>query len=345
MLVASWIKYHYLNDDSADIILSERMNGANDIAFRMKETNLFNDVAVLKVKYSDNLRINSVLKLKNFNSFAKKYRKNRKYDILYTASMDYFINTLFDYLKRKNPHLILNYYEDGTASYTRRLSAYYELFKKPVGIKNLSHNNAFRKNTIYGSINDYCVFNSKLIEWFPEGSKVAELDKIDVKDERFKKIINHIFNYENLEDRYEEKYIFFEESFYADTGYTEDIDLIEILAGIVGKENLLIKIHPRNPKNRFKESGYKTNKDTSVPWEVIAMNIDLSDKKIIAVASTSIINPIQVLGVDAKAYSLINCLNEIPPLLNSPLSQTVIHLFKAYPNNIKLCNSIEDILK
>ncbi|MFR5876146.1 MAG: hypothetical protein ACLUFN_06620 [Eubacterium sp.] len=78
VLVASWIKYHNFNHDSVDIILSERMNGVYDIAERMKKTNLFNDVAVLKVKYNDNKKINSVLKYINFNSFAKKKCKKRK---------------------------------------------------------------------------------------------------------------------------------------------------------------------------------------------------------------------------------------------------------------------------
>ncbi|MFR5876145.1 MAG: polysialyltransferase family glycosyltransferase [Eubacterium sp.] len=259
--------------------------------------------------------------------------------------MDYFITTLFDLLKRNNKSLILNYYEDGTASYTKRLSWYYELFKKPSGIKNISHNNIFKKYTIYSNFNEFCVFAPKLLEWYPEGSKVTEIDKIDITDNIFKKIINYIFDYDNLEDKYEEKYIFFEESFYADTGYMEDVNLIEKLADIVGKENLLIKIHPRNPENRFAKMGYKTNVNTAIPWEIIAMNIDLTDKKIIAVASTSIINPIQVLGIDANAYSLIRCLDEIPQLLNSPLSQTVINLFKAYPDNIILCQSIEEISK
>ncbi len=345
VLVASWIKYHCFSNDSADIILSERMNGADNIAARIKKTELFNDVSVLKVKYSNNSKINSVLKYINFNSFAKKYTKKEKYDILYTASMDYFIATLFDFLKRKNKQLILNYYEDGTASYTERLSWYYELFKKPSGLKNISHNNIFKKYTIYSNFNEFSVFAPELLEWYPNGSKVTEIDKIDINDKKFKKIINFIFDYENLEDKYEEKYIFFEESFYADTGYMEDVDLIEKLADIVGKENLLIKIHPRNPENRFAKMGYKTNVNTAIPWEIIAMNIDLTDKKIIAVASTSIINPIQVLGIDVQAYSLINCLNEIPQLLNSPLSQTVINLFKAYPNNITLCRSIEEISK
>lgn len=343
VLVASWIKYHRFSNDCADIILSERMNGVYDIADRMKKTEIFDDVSVLRVKYNSNSKINSVLKFVHFNFFAKNIQKKKKYDMLYTASMDYFIATLFDFLRRKNKSLILNYYEDGTASYTKRLSWYYILFKKPSRLKNISHNNIFKKYTIYSSFNEFSVFAPELLEWYPEGSKVTKIDKIDINDKKFIKIINFIFDYENLEDKYEEKYIFFEESFYADTGYMEDVDLIEKLADIVGKENLLIKIHPRNPENRFAKMGYKTNVNTAIPWEIIAMNIDLTDKKIIAVASTSIINPIQVLGIDVQAYSLINCLNEIPQLLNSPLSQTVINMFKAYPNNITLCSSIEEI--
>lgn len=344
VLIACWVKYHYYFNDSADIIISERMNGAAEIAARLKDTQLFDDVSVLKVKYSENNKINSVLKLTNFNSFAKSYQKKADYDILFTASLDYFIQTLYDFLKRKNKNLLLNYYEDGTASYTKRLENYYVLFKKPTNLKNVSHNNFLKKYTIYDSFNDYFVFNPDYLEWFPNGVNLVKIDKIDIKDDVFKNTVNHIFNYESLEDKYEEKYIFFEESHYADTGYMEDVKLIEELAKSVGKENLIIKIHPRNPKNRFKDLGYKTNVNTALPWEVIAMNIDLKDKKLIAIASTSIINPIQILGIDVKSYSLIRCLSQIPPLLNSALSQTVVNLFNAYPNNIVLCNDIKDVI-
>lgn len=53
-----------------------------------------------------------------------------------------------------------------------------------------------------------------------------------------------------------------------------DVELIEALADKVGKQNMMVKIHPRNPVNRFEKLGYKTNHNTAIPWEVIVMNTD-----------------------------------------------------------------------
>lgn len=75
----------------------------------------------------------------------------------------------------------------------------------------------------------------------------------------------------------------------------------------------MVKIHPRNPVNRFEKLGYKTNHNTAIPWEVIVMNTDdISDKVLITVASSCILNPIIVFGKEVHAFSLYDCIDHIP---------------------------------
>ena len=43
----------------------------------------------------------------------------------------------------------------------------------------------------------------------------------------------------------------------ADDGYNvNDVEIVEKIASIVGKEKLFVKTHPRNPENRFEKLGY-----------------------------------------------------------------------------------------
>ena len=51
------------------------------------------------------------------------------------------------------------------------------------------------------------------------------------------------------------------------------MEIVEKIASIVGRENLLIKLHPRDTTNRFIRLGYKTNKTFSVPWEALALTM------------------------------------------------------------------------
>ena len=77
------------------------------------------------------------------------------------------------------------------------------------------------------------------------------MPKIDAGDAAFRSLVNRAFGYEISTDRYDRKYLFFEESFFADHYPINDPELVDRLAQRVGKENLMVKIHPRNPVNRF----------------------------------------------------------------------------------------------
>ncbi len=95
---------------------------------------------------------------------------------------------------------------------------------------------------------------------------------------------------------------------------------------------MMVKIHPRNPMNRFEQLEYKTNQNTAIPWEVIVMNSDdLSDKVLITVASSCILNPIIVFGKKFKAYSLFDCIDHIPPILQSGYWDLVEKYIKNIP--------------
>ena len=119
---------------------------------------------------------------------------------------------------------------------------------------------------------------------------------------------------------------------------------MEELASYVGKENIMVKIHPRNPINRFAERGFKTNKDTSIPWEVLLLTGEDFDKKIyLTVASSAILNPIMVFGMKIRAYSLFPCLSVIPMRLQGSAWEFLKELFEHYPNMINICDNMSKL--
>ena len=109
-------------------------------------------------------------------------------------------------------------------------------------------------------------------------------------------LLNRLFRYDKLGDRYDFPVVFFEESYPCDGVDIGDVALLDRVAKLVGKENVLVKIHPRNQVNRFALAGYRTNQDTSVPWELVALNHSFAGTVFLTVGSSAATNPWCVLA-------------------------------------------------
>ena len=332
VLVALWIKYHYERETEADVIISNHMNGGAKIAERIRACGQFDrvyfaetlDIARYRVHRSKGERI--IGDLFPVRQLKKTVSVDGKYTDLYVANFDGFTQMLFNALSRKNKSLKLHVFEDGLSTYCSFEAYYqsmehyyYDISQSPQHpIKRFIREKVYRKRSTFGNISQILVFNPDVMQWNPD-CEIFGMDKIDRSDSYFRSMVNRIFGYETSTDRYDKKYLFFEESFYADGYAINDVELVEKLAAHVGKENIMIKIHPRNPENRFAALGYKTNRDTSIPWEVIMMNMDnVSDTVFVTIASSAILNPIMIFGLKIRAYSLYPCLNTIPPTLQGP---------------------------
>ena len=104
----------------------------------------------------------------------------------------------------------------------------------------------------------------------------------------------------------EQKYIFLEEAFVKDGILSTDVELVDELASIVGKDNICVKIHPRNQVNRYAFRGYQTFPSTTVPWEIVLLTNDLKDKVLVTVSSASSITAKQVLNKPMSAIQLMD---------------------------------------
>lgn len=85
----------------------------------------------------------------------------------------------------------------------------------------------------------------------------------------------------------EQKYIFLEEAFPEDRYPANDVELLELLASFVGKEQIIVRPHPRNRMNRFEALGYSIFPKSTVPWEVMLLTNDLSEKVFVTISSNA----------------------------------------------------------
>lgn len=353
-LVALWIVHTSDRDSEWDAIISDHMSNSESLANRVRECGLFEKVFYVKslsltknlVSHNKAARIvNAIFPMHELREYAEIHSK---YSDIYFANFDNFSQILYNALSHKNPEIKLHVFEEGLASYSSFAKFYSELRdfygKNKSGIKKLLHKHIYRTHVIPGNLSEFLAFNPQLIQWDPE-CEIHAIEKIDCQDMEFRNLVNNVFRFDPSEQEYDRKYIFFEESFFADGSEVNDIALIEELAARVGKENMMVKIHPRNPVNRFQQLGYKTNHNLAVPWEVIMMNADdLSDKVLITIASSCILNPIIVFGKKVTAYSLFDCIDHVPPILQNGYWDLVEKVYKEYPEMIHRCKSTQEIV-
>ena len=107
-----------------------------------------------------------------------------------------------------------------------------------------------------------------------------------------------------MPDRYDRPVLFFEESYPCDGVEIGDVALMDRVAELVGKENIFVKVHPRNRENRFEQAGYATNRDTAMPWELIVLNSSFERTLFMTVGSSAATNPYTIFGIPAKVVFL-----------------------------------------
>ena len=59
------------------------------------------------------------------------------------------------------------------------------------------------------------------------------------------------------------------------------------IAEKVGKENIVVKLHPRRNVDRFSDKGIKVSKSTGIPWEAFLLTNDFKDKVVLTISSSA----------------------------------------------------------
>lgn len=334
ILVAVHLKLNYYADDAVDLIVSDQMNNSRNIADRITKIGLFRQVIHINNKKEANGKFTqkAVETWSNLKIIRDIYKKNGVYDVLCVSNIAVFTILLYNYLRRKKP-LELCIFEDGFSTY----SNFFKNSDKATFIHRF-----INKKGMIGSASKLYLFNPQLLEWkMPDGEVVA-MNKIQPKSDEVE-ILNRIFDIQKA-DKYDAPMLFMEESFFADGFEVEDVEIVNEIAKHFGKERVMIKTHPRNPVNRFAELGYKTNKNTEIPWELIVLNQDISKKILITISSSAVLTPFLLFDIPVKSYSLLKMLKNKPGNMQGELGKFMEKVYDLYPNHFFAPETQEELL-
>ena len=180
-------------------------------------------------------------------------------------------NNCYSELLRNNKKLEIIGYLEGYSSYIANLNKVYRGLSTQHKIINFL--------TGIFTCRKYIKRFDRIFAHYPQMIMYSLADQIDditnwdvCHERKFQDMLFDIFGYSSVEKKIPEKFIFFEECFSEDNGKQEDLKLIKYLVDVLGRENFVVKRHPRNKVNRFEKMGIKTLSNQEIPWEVYALD-------------------------------------------------------------------------
>lgn len=326
LIIAIIMKTIMFPDKIADIIIHDHSNGYVKVANRLKKFNIFRHVWIAETKeyIKRNNRYKQGIKiLLNSDDIIRKTCSidSYSYDEYYFYNFTLFNVMMYYKLKKEKHNLICRRFEEGYGALLNFCdfnNGSANLLRK---LEKIHHNYSI------DSVNRMYTFEPEL-SCFDDQHFALPIPKLKKECESVKFILNNIFDY-NEDEIFSKKYIYFEESYFADSIDIDDVELVLKIANLVGKENLMVKLHPRNPIDRFTELGIKTIGQSGCPWEVIAMNHDFSNNVFLTIASASVLSPRIIFDDNIPTFMLYNCTKVLSPMLQKENFQKFIEKFRS----------------
>lgn len=333
LITAVQIKTTLFSCDEADLILSDHSVNADRIAECALNSGIFKRVRYVQSKnfiyqYDQQGKINKIKDILSISlDLGRKYRQmfwdDMDYDDIFFFNPHYFFLSAIYRICMKNGTIPkVHCFEEGILNYKN-------MAPKPEGRKWKLLSNLFRcqgKPDFYERIEDCFCFYPEL---FPnKNMRCRKIPLLNRDDKRFIQIINKVFNYHPVCDTYPQRYVFFASSADIDGNPVGETELVLQIADLVGKENLLVKMHPRDGRDVYEKQEITVSRNSAIPWEVIQLNQDFSNHVFLTVSSGSVVNASAMLGdriptfflhplvKGRNAYIDDFCENTIQPILD-----------------------------
>lgn len=295
------IKMSLFPEEKADIILMDATDFSKQIA-ELRKLEIFEEVydgqnawAVDRgVKTGTKEEQRSIIK-NFFSKDTKEFTKKNYTDYFLGAQTPYF--TLVYYaLCEKHIYPKVHLFEDGIYTYVLD----YATECQSAGISHHRYGrHDIRKNlgNIYAYGSEDMYFGSKAFRYVQIPAFTSDSDCLQKEMEVFRKLWGDC-------TLPKEQYIFLEEGMFQDHLIAADTVMLEEIASLVGKENIVVKRHPRCTHDRFSERGFKVVTDSSFPWEISLLGEESEQHVLLSLSSTATTTGKMVLGKDIPAIQL-----------------------------------------
>lgn len=339
IIVAIQMRLTLFKNDYLDIWISDHSLGTQEIAENIKKQGIFNNVRFIQTK-SEAYNSRGI---KGFlGIFKHMYAKNifidiPMYDEIIFYGLDFLIVDLANYFESVNHKVMWSRFEEGVFSYDtdfeygKRMKIF-NFIKKIIGQSNVD-----------SLVETYYCFYPKLKEQHLEWNLV-EIPGIDTNRDVLRSKLISVYNCNHIDIF--PKYIFFASSSDIDGNAYGETELVLQVAKLVGYENILVKMHPRDTRNVYEKLGISVMRNSDIPWEVIHLIGDFSDKVLLTVNSGAFISICALDNSKAKGvflFNMVNTSNELFAERKMTISNMLYKLKnKGLCSNIRIAQSEDD---
>ena len=326
------IKMNNMKNEAADIAFS-RSTDFSDVIDKVRESGIFANVYQSEdsVAYSIELKHKAADNKYDITVNPEKYLLNcgfesNEYDVIFWPT----ISSLYDYLLYYNyykqfgkaPKIAI--YEDGMATYFRYSGP--DIRKYTASIIDASRypDEVHVENNLSGLY----LYAPKLMV-NKARCPSHPIPKIQAET---MEMLRFIFGTPELP---KEKIIYFSEPFIDEFINNNEIEMLEMIAERVGKENIIVKNHPRNTADRFARLGYKMFENSNLPWEIFASDPAVENKLLISFTSTSIFSPKLLYNFNTKVIMLMKLATHNRFFATQPAFKDLVTKLE------KVCNTVE----
>ena len=344
LIVGLQMRLTTFSEDNCYLLITNCSKGTKGVAERLKNQKVFKDVYYQEVY---GLNEKSTLKHKWFYLKGAIFG-NKKYKLSAGVSFDEIISFNFDLHShiifaneyKKNKNVKCEKMEEGLLSYSTKDTT--------CGILNFAYKvrKFLRLKNLKTTIGKFYCFSPLAYKGNLEAIKIP---KILVNDKKLKEILTSIYENESKRE-YKEKYIYLPCVYDFEGGEAiGELELAVELANAVGKENLLVKVHPRDDVSRYISAGLTVDKNSSIPWEVIQINNDFEDKVLLSTLSTSLLTTALLFENSPSCYYLYSKCNldknDLAKYYKNILENYLKDANRLGLKNVYIANSFEDIIK
>lgn len=319
------------------IIHAGKTNGFDKVYDCLKRLNLFNETFYVRNEDIDPTKgilfglrrgIQMITGNKRYSAILQ-----HEYNEIIFYNVSTFIQILYSNLAKKNANIICSRMEEGIKSYfdlysygkrglfARRIRRF---LKKP--------------NLLDIKGNFYCTIPKLVVSDF----ELVNIPLFSQNTDELRIILNDIFDYKASEMK--QKYIFFASTAAENADMMQkESDFIIEFANKIGRENLLVKMHPRDIRDIYEKNGIATLKNSYIPWEVMQLNLNPKNHVLMTVTSGAFLN-IAACMDNIEGYFTYQCLDDDYQAI---LSEYILHISNVLDklHSMGLCNRITAINK
>lgn len=297
LIVATHMSLSIFKEDMSDVVITDQSRNSESLHKNMLTTNgsPFRNIFYVRDKQYC-IPGNGIDFLKDIhNSLFDKSLfgviGSRVYDEVLAFNFDFALFALYNRLSDNGRHTTLSKYEEGISGYNHVFD--YPKMKVVRGIRKLF----LRRNLDFEKF--YCFFP----EVYRGSMSTTEIPSISEDKQEIASLLQGWFDINIEKDDYKAKYIFFTSVYDFEGGKPiGEFEAVKKIASRVGKENILIKKHPRDPRTVFENAGFQVDKNSSIPWEALQFYIDLSGKTLLTVNSGAVISTSLLFGSSVQSY-------------------------------------------